>query len=263
MTVTSDPFIERIGDSDEFSTFIEDLGETPCPAGCSRVGRRVRIGRVIHRQLCAPCQVEADRESEEGDRAERAAKLLAKAGLNPRFEEWTLASYPRDDAGQAALKVAEQWIERWNRGEADNLLLFGPVGSGKTGLAWAIVRHVIETFLVPARLVVFHELLAEMRDAMRSKQPLDHASDLARIPLLALDDLGAERPTPFACSELLGLIDLRWRRRLTTIITSNYEPDDLAARLGHEDPVIGERIVSRMSDGAVQHRLRANDRRIS
>lgn len=263
--MSNDTFIERIGDASEFNgALVEMLGPAPCPMpGCARTGERVRIGRVVQLTPCPPCSTEIELQWEKDEHAERARELLKLAGLTPRFDDWSLATYPDDEGGRAARKVAEDWIERWDRGDPANLLLFGPVGSGKTGLAWSIVRCVIERWLVRARLVVFHELLDEMRTAMRTKQPLDHVTNLARVPVLALDDLGAERPTPFACAELLALIDLRWRRKLPTIITSNYEPDVLAERLGHDDPVIGERIVSRMSDGAVQHRLRANDRRIS
>ncbi len=36
---------------------------------------------------------------------------------------------------------------------------------------------------------------------------------------------------------------------------------ELGRRLGHDDPVVGQRIVSRLTEGAVQFRFAGGDRR--
>jgi DNA replication protein DnaC len=36
-----------------------------------------------------------------------------------------------------------------------------------------------------------------------------------------------------------------------TVVTSNYSPSQLTRRLGHDDPIIGKRIVSRLVENAV------------
>ena len=78
--------------------------------------------------------------------------------------------------------------------------------------------------------------------------------------MLALDDLGAERPTDFARDELATLVEHRYMQGLPTIVTS-YPPSKLAARLGHDDPEVGQRLVSRLTDDAVQIRFIGPDRR--
>jgi hypothetical protein len=54
---------------------------------------------------------------------------------------------------------------------------------------------------------------------------------------------------------------MRYERCLPTCYISNYDPDDLADRLGRDDTVIADRIVSRMIDGSIQHRVCADNRR--
>jgi hypothetical protein len=45
------------------------------------------------------------------------------------------------------------------------------------------------------------------------------------------------------------------------VVTTNYAPAALAARLGHDDPVVGQRIVSRLVDGALRINLDRADLR--
>jgi DNA replication protein DnaC len=61
---------------------------------------------------------------------------------------------------------------------------------------------------------------------------------LRTIPLLILDDLGAESPTPWANEKLYQLFNHRYTHRLPTVITTNVELDRL-------DPRIRSRLVDR------------------
>lgn len=57
--------------------------------------------------------------------------------------------------------------------------------------------------------------------------------------LLVLDDLGAEKPTEFVITTLYLIINRRYENMLTTVITSNYDYNDLA-------DIIDERIIDRI-----------------
>lgn len=46
------------------------------------------------------------------------------------------------------------------------------------------------------------------------------------------------------------------------IVTTNYSPSGLAQRLGQDDPVVGQRIVSRLIDGALRIKLDRADQRL-
>ena len=260
----------RLGESREFeSSLIEVLGPCACPTeGCDGSGLRVRIGSSEIEVICQRCQDEADERERQREHEQRVEFLLGRSGMTPLLETWTLASYAatfRDEPGQHALERANAWIEMYLRRSRDhpcpNLLIYGEVGTGKTGLAWGIIRRLIDAE-VEARFVNFPDLLDKMRDSFRHERPTHEAMNVGRVPVLAVDDVGAERGTPWAIEQLLLLVDRRRQRLLPTIFTSNYDPDDLAERLGSEEEFTGRRIVSRMIQGSVQHRIVAPDRRL-
>lgn len=259
-------FMERVGRREQGEALLEVLGPEPCPTpDCDGTGMRVRILDRVFVNVCDRCATAGEAQSEHEAQVEM---LLRRSGITPMLAPWSLDTYPTDRPGQAALKAAEEWLSAFAAATPErpcpNLLLVGEVGVGKTGLAWGIVRRLIERE-VEARLVNFPDLLDQMREALGKRVPFDKFSTVGTVPVLALDDVGAERPTEWAVSQLLALVDKRQQRRLPTIYTSNYKPDALVERLVEKlagsDRVIGERIVSRMTDGATQVLVRGSDRR--
>jgi DNA replication protein DnaC len=224
----------------------------------------------IKARWCEACEpVERLRLARE-DRARRADLLLARSG-GSGFRSWSLATYPDDELGRKAKASAAQWFESLHihRDEdsgfegfatGPNFLIFGPVGTGKTGLAWSLVRALCEE-VVPAMQLNFRDYLWTVRAAFSENAPRDDRPHT--VSVLALDDLGAERATDFAREELATLVERRTQRHLPLIVTSNYDPDELAARLGHDDRTVGERIVSRLVQDAHQLRLDGADRRLT
>ena len=53
-----------------------------------------------------------------------------------------------------------------------------------------------------------------------------------KVPLLALDDLGTENPTPWAQEHLDTLIDYRMVHGLATVVTTNLVFEKLSSRIG-------------------------------
>jgi DNA replication protein DnaC len=60
----------------------------------------------------------------------------------------------------------------------------------------------------------------------------DLLDELAQLPLLALDDLGAENPTPWARDRLYTLVNRRYLGQQLTVVTTNLSLEALADRLG-------------------------------
>lgn len=153
----------------------------------------------------------------------------------PRFRDCRLDSHPN----LAVVREVEDWLEVGvERGQ--NLLLSGPIGTGKTGLAIGVLR---ELFLAgrTVRFGTVPDLMQALRPQDPNKEPEMHASirDLQRTQVLLLDDLGAERPTEWQAEQLYMVINGRYERGLPTIVTTNR--DDFAAR-------IGARAMSRFSE---------------
>lgn len=113
------------------------------------------------------------------------------------------------------------------------LVLHGGFGCGKTHLAAAIVNERLQHG-APALFVVVPDLLDHLRAAFSpgSDETYDERFETVRgAPLLVLDDLGTQSPTPWAAEKLFQLLNHRYNARLPTVITTNHDLEDLDARL--------------------------------
>jgi DNA replication protein DnaC len=195
----------------------------------------------------------------------------------PRAAGWSWSTFPRETPEQElAFLAVRRWWKDSLEGDDCNLFLHGPPGTGKSGLAWCCALADLEDNGQPDFLNV-RAWLREKRarfDALRRAElpfadpaavALDSYGDLDDVGLLVLDDLGAERPTAFALEELAGLIEGRYDLLgpALMIVTSNYSPTDLARRLSNRhDPHAGERLVSRLLEGARRVEVRGLNLRL-
>ena len=164
--------------------------------------------------------------------------------LSPRQSTYTWDSFP-PWADTRVLERARAYVPdgRW-RGEG--LGLVGGVGTNKTATMVCIYRDLVPQIAAlhgTARLSYVPDMyeewrLAESQGAERLAQVLKPYKD-ARW--LVLDDLGAERPTPFALEQLRRLLNHRCEYNLLTCFTSNLNVAGLTAFLD-------ERVVSRLLD---------------
>lgn len=232
--------------------------------------------------LCEGCQEDLHEEMAREELARRHRALLAvKDG--PRDREWSFQTFPKDAEGKRVVAAAREWTEAWlaaneswdewdEKGDPlpepirpeqpGNLIVYGPVGTGKTGLVWCIVRELV---LAGHRvqLVNWRNLLYDIREGFGPNGVRDSLDRYIGVPMLFLDDVGAERPTEWAAEQLATLIDARYMKGRATGVTSNYDLDALLDRVSAGDKVIGQRIVSRLREGATGIEFRGKDRRMA
>lgn len=168
---------------------------------------------------------------------------LRKAGLRGVYAE------ARCDEGDAAFERAKA-----GRGT----YFFGLPGRGKTYAASAAVRlaaaNGYASKLVTAKALL-DQVKAEYDGGARSA--LDYA---AGYDLLALDDLGVEKPTEWAMETISDLIDKRVSAGLPTIVTSNYSLGELRERWGG---MPGMRLASRLAGACERIEMTGDDRRLA
>lgn len=140
-------------------------------------------------------------------------------------------------------------LSAWLSGPARNLILAGPVGTGKSYAAWAIAHHAAACGLVPMVRSV-PRLLLDMRPD-GDPGTFDRA---CFAELLVLDDLGAARPTDWSLERIYSIAEHRTNYRLRTVVTTNCTFDQLAA-------LWGAPTMDRLRDGATIVELTGRSRR--
>ena len=152
---------------------------------------------------------------------------LPAASENMTFESFKVSPLQKQ-AHDAALKVVS--------GELKWLTLTSKPNTGKTHLAVAICRKWLETGK-PARYSYVPLLMGELRSGFNDKEnDYDRRFEMfLNVPLLVLDDLGTENPTPFVQEKLDTIIDYRLMHDLSLVVTTNLSlsqlPERIASRL--------------------------------
>lgn len=176
-------------------------------------------------------------------RTNRKANLFKAARIPPRFQGRSFENYyPKNESQEFARKFARTIVDLYP-GADKGLLLMGGVGVGKTHLAIAILRELIEKKGVNCLFYESGSLLKAIQESYNAISETSEMRVLAPVyeaEVLVLDELGATVPTDWVRDTLYQIINARYNNNRLTIFTTNYtdevrvddEIKSLRARLG-------------------------------
>jgi DNA replication protein DnaC len=153
---------------------------------------------------------------------------------------------PRFAAAETDNAAALRWLD----GCGGTLYIFGPTGSGKTHIAWALYRRYAKLGIGVARFWQMPALVDDLRPG-GNDQAMERAVSAG---LLILDDVAAAKLSDWAHERLLMIADSRWANMRPTVITGNLRPADLG---GH----VGDQVASRWAHDVTTIRVVGADRR--
>ncbi len=165
----------------------------------------------------------------QGNQENALAWRIQRAGLP---EHWTLESFPFKRQPGVNPKQIRTFAELEFIPRAENIVFVGPTGVGKTGLASGLLLKALQNghrgiFMRAQDL--FDEMYASLAD--RSTRRL--LNRLARVDVLAIDEMGYLNLRPEQTNIFFKLMEERYRQR-PTIITTNLDYSEWANFLGNK-----------------------------
>lgn len=137
----------------------------------------------------------------------------------------------------SAQNVAASWLSEAGRGA--NLIIMGPVGIGKTGLAVCAYKRFVDSLAAAELFQENRPTWAFVPDLLESiKLQMGGPDDGAMMALaasarlLVLDDLGVERETDFSVDVITQTLMRRYMACLPTVITTQLSAQELDRRYG-------------------------------
>lgn len=228
-----------------------DANQHRSPSGCNHCGgtgwRKANVGEDKRVTRCE-CTTQS-----------RADYLLAQAHIPARYRYADLSNFRTDGWQEAlghALLKARAFVDQYPL-DRTGLLLYGPSGTGKTHLAVGMIKELITKKGIECTFCDYSELLKEIQNSYNPSVETTELQILRPIfvsEVLVLDDLGAMRRTDWVWDAVSLILNHRYNKNCTTIITTNY-PDGPSAkaegveagpRRAARDETLGDRIGDRM-----------------
>ncbi len=173
--------------------------------------------------------------------------------------------YKDDKARLPILKYFKEFIDQYKNDEKPKgVYLHGSFGSGKTYLIAALFNEMAKKG-VRSILIYYPEFLRKLKSSFQTNYD-EQYEEIKSIPLLLLDDIGAENCSNWSRDEVLGpILQYRMENHLPTFFTSNLTLEELEKALSITtsgvDKVKARRVIERIKQLTINHELISKNRR--
>ncbi|MDX1466237.1 MAG: ATP-binding protein [Halomonas sp.] len=235
---------------------VVDTGPRTCDTHGEYTSTHIVRGELDHWSGCPTCAEEESQRKVSAEMAEnrrraeqqRMERMLGYACLPPRFATKAFDTYRADTPEQQrVLRICREYADGFQAhyDSGLNLLMLGSPGTGKTHLAVAILRDVIERHKVTGVYTSAARMFRRIKSTFGSSEESEtQAIEAYTTPaLLVLDEIGVSYGSDAELNYLFDIMNERYEQCLPTIIVSNIQPDEMGAWLG-------DRVVDRLRESS-------------
>ena len=253
--LTSDMIEKSMNKLYEFSTQTKTCDHCPSLSEC----KNLLSGHVPHLFIQGkridvsyePCYKKRMQEEKN-----RLRKLIHASHVPKEIVEASFANLIWDEytteARIEAVEKAKNFVDSYKNGiRHKGLYLYGEFGVGKTYLLGAIANSLSEAG-VSSHIVYWPEYLRELKGSFAENTYNQKVDTLKEVPVLMIDDIGAETMSAWSRDDVLGpILQYRMHENLPTFFTSNFNLKELEhhftySQRGEEERVKGKRIMERV-----------------
>lgn len=208
------------------------------------------------------CKKEIKKEQEDAYKANLDIYKMPKEIKNASFKD----IYKDDKARVPIIKYFKEFMDNYQKEEKQKgIYLTGSFGSGKTYLIASLFNEMAKKG-VHSILIYYPEFLLSLKASFHDDDYLEKINYIKKIPLLLLDDIGAENVSNWSRDEILGpILQYRMENNLPTFFTSNLTLEELEKALSTTssgvDKVKARRIIERIKQLTVSLELISKNRR--
>lgn len=191
----------------------------------------------------------------ENDEQNRRNHLASMVNVPRDVRNARLDQYDEDAGREDAINAAYDFVlglTEEHKSFMPGVYLYGQFGVGKTYLLGAMANELAKRGMA-STLMHLPTFAVEMKDAIKGGDVLARIDAVKKVPVLMLDDIGAESFSPWFRDEVLGVIlQYRMQEQLPTCFSSNKNKQELKAFLagqerGDEESVKAGRIMERIN----------------
>lgn len=202
-----------------------------------------------------PCEC---RQRTRVERALAAARIPARY-LSCAFTNFDLYSErggPRNESLWNAFGVVQKYLAEYPLVDGRGLLLMGETGVGKTHLAVALLKGLIEKG-ADALFVDYQELLKRMQSSYDRTALTPERRVIGPVldaEVVLIDDLGANRISEWVEDTVNYLLNQRYNEKKPTLLTANLADERMSGRPGNRvtrasfEERLGPRVASRLHE---------------
>ena len=207
------------------------------------------------------CQKQAEEDKKTSYQKNLDLLEMPKDIKNASFKDM----YKDDKARIPIVKYFKEFLDNYdNEEKPKGIYLNGSFGSGKTYLVAALFNELAKKG-VRSVLIYYPEFLRSLKASFNSNYD-EQFSYIKKVPLLLLDDIGAENCSNWSRDEVLGpILQYRMDNHLPTFFTSNLTLDELENSLAMTssgvDKVKARRIIERIKQLTTPLELISKNRR--